>query len=246
MTDAAGLLEMRGISKRFGATRALRNVTLDVRRGEVLALIGENGAGKSTLMKVLSGAHTPDTGEMTLNGMPFAPRRPNEARRAGIAMIYQELTLAPDLTVAENVMLGQERHSSGVLRRGEERKLVSAALARLGHDGLDLDRPVRELPIGIRQVVEIARALVQDAQLIVFDEPTSSLTQHDVDRLFAVIRTLRSAGLGIVYISHFLEEIGAIADRYSVLRDGETVGFGSMQGVTESQLVSLMVGRSVD
>lgn len=246
MTDAAGLLEMRGISKRFGATRALRNVTLDVCRGEVLALIGENGAGKSTLMKVLSGAHTPDTGEMTLNGMPFAPRRPNEARRAGIAMIYQELTLAPDLTVAENVMLGQERHSCGVLRRGEERKLVSAALARLGHDGLDLDRPVRELPIGIRQVVEIARALVQDAQLIVFDEPTSSLTQHDVDRLFAVIRTLRSAGLGIVYISHFLEEIGAIADRYSVLRDGETVGFGSMQGVTESQLVSLMVGRSVD
>ena len=246
MTDSSPLLRMRGISKRFGATQALRSVSLDVAAGEVMALIGENGAGKSTLMKVLAGAHRPDDGEITFAGKPFHPTTPHEARTAGVAMIYQELTLAPDLSVVENVMLGQERSRLGWIDRGEQRRLTADALARLGHPDLDLNRPVRELSTAMQQIVEIARALVQRAKLVVFDEPTSSLTRADAAQLFRVIKAMRAEGIGIVYISHFLEEIREVADRYTVLRDGETVGTGSLAGVEERAIVALMVGRSVD
>lgn len=246
MADSSPLLRMRGISKRFGATQALGSVSLDVAAGEVMALIGENGAGKSTLMKVLAGAHRPDSGEITFAGAPFAPATPHEARMAGVAMIYQELTLAPDLSVVENVMLGQERSRLGWVDRAEQRRLTADALTRLGHADLDLDRPVRELSTAMQQVVEIARALVQRAKLVVFDEPTSSLTRADAAQLFRVIKAMKAEGLGIVYISHFLEEIREVADRYTVLRDGETVGTGSLEGVEERTIVALMVGRSVD
>ena len=246
MSDATPLLAMHGIAKRFGATQALRNVSLEVRAGECMALIGENGAGKSTLMKVLAGAHAPDSGAIEFAGRPFLPGSPHEARQAGVAMIYQELTLAPDLSVVDNVMLGQDRHRLGWLAAHEERTLVRDALSRLGHPDLPLDKPVRTLSNALKQVVEIARALVQEARVVVFDEPTSSLTQHDARCLFRIIDGMKQAGIGVIYISHFLEEVRAVADRYTVLRDGSTVGTGRLADVTETQIVALMVGRSVE
>ena len=240
------LLQMREIAKSFGATRALRGVSLDVQAGRVLSLIGENGAGKSTLMKVLSGAHAPDAGTMTLEGKPYTPVGPNDARLAGVGMIYQELNLAPDLSVEDNIMLGQERSRAGMLRRREQRKLVRDALEMLGHPELRPDVCVGQLSLGVQQLVEIARALVSDARVIVFDEPTSSLTQHDVEQLFRVIGRLKESGIGIVYISHFLEEIREVCDCYTVLRDGESVGSGELDGVSNDEIVSLMVGRSVE
>ena len=240
------LLQMRGISKRFGATQALGNVDLEVAAGEVLALIGENGAGKSTLMKVLSGAVVPDAGRMELAGRLFTPHGPHQARLAGVAMIYQELNLAPDLSVEDNIMLGQDEHRLGVLRRGAERERVRRALDMLGHPELKPETPVRQLSVGAQQLVEIARALVFEAKVVVFDEPTSSLTQHDAEHLFGVIRRLKQSGMAVVYISHFLEEIRAVADRYTVLRDGHTVAAGRLAEVSEREIVALMVGRSVD
>jgi len=245
MSDAELLLSVSNISKRFGATQALADVSLEVRAGRVLGLIGENGAGKSTLMKVLSGAHRPDAGQMTLAGKPFAPSGPLAARQAGIAMIYQELNLAPQLSVEDNIMLGQEASSWGLLQRSRQRPKVRQALDWLGHPDLSPDVLAGELSVGAQQLVEIARALVLDARLIVFDEPTSSLTQRDTARLFDVIRRLKQAGLGIVYISHFLEEIRTICDDYAVLRDGRSVGAGELRDVSEDQIVSLMVGRTV-
>lgn len=246
MNAAAPLLRMEGISKRFGATQALASVDLEAVRGEVLALIGENGAGKSTLMKVLAGALVPDGGRMELAGRSYAPAGPHQARLAGVAMIYQELTLAGDLSVEDNVMLGQERRRWGWIARGEQRRLVREALSALGHADLPLEQPVRNLSVGMQQVVEIARALVLDAKVIVFDEPTSSLSQHDAQRLFEAIRRLKQSGIAIIYISHFLEEIREIADCYAVLRDGRTVGAGRLADVSQQQIVSLMVGRDVD
>jgi ribose transport system ATP-binding protein len=246
MSDALPLLAMTGIAKRFGATQALRDVSLDVRAGECMALIGENGAGKSTLMKVLAGAYQPDAGTIEFAGRPFQPRSPHEARRAGVAMIYQELTLAPDLDVVENIMLGQERHTAGILDRRRQRDLARDALARLGHAELPLDRPVRELSNALKQVVEIARALVQEARVVVFDEPTSSLTQHDAAQLFRIIDSMKRAGIGVIYISHFLEEVRAVADRYTVLRDGKSVGSGRLADIDEPKIVALMVGRTVE
>ncbi|HTQ39087.1 MAG TPA: sugar ABC transporter ATP-binding protein [Pirellulales bacterium] len=239
------VLKMENVSKRFGATQALRDVNLEVRAGEVLALIGENGAGKSTLMKILSGAHLPDTGSMTLLSRPYAPRGPQQARLAGVAMIYQELNLAPHLSVEDNILLGQERCRLGLLNRSQGRTVAREALQRLGHGQLDLLSPVGRLSIGMRQVVEIARALASRTQVIVFDEPTSSLARHDVQQLFQTIRSLRAAGLAIVYISHFLEEIRQICDRFTVLRDGASVGTGDVAVATDAQIVSMMVGRSV-
>lgn len=240
------LLSMQGVSKRFGATHALKNVSLEVHPGEVLALIGENGAGKSTLMKVLSGAHQPDAGQMTLNGATYAPHNPHQARVAGVAMIYQELNLALDLSVEDNLLLGQEQHWCGFLDRKSQRAQVRSVLDQLGHRDLRPETPVRQLSVGAQQLVEIARALISQAKVIVFDEPTSSLTRADAQKLFEVIRRLRESGIGIIYISHFLEEIRHLCTRYTVLRDGEVAGSGNLDGVTEAQIVSLMVGRNVE
>lgn len=240
------LLTMNAISKRFGATRALDGVSFEVAPGEVMALIGENGAGKSTLMKILSGAYQPDAGEMTLAGNPYRSANPLDARRAGVAMIYQELTLAPDLSVEDNIMLGQETGRFGWLMRSQQRPRVRQALQTLGHPELRPETPVHKLSVGAQQLVEIARALVMKARVIVFDEPTSSLTQRDVRHLFEVIRKLKQSGLGIIYISHFLEEVREICDRYTVLRDGCSVGSGHLKDATERDIVNLMVGRSVE
>ncbi len=237
---------MTAIFKRFGATRALRGVSLELWPGQALALIGENGAGKSTLMKILSGAHSPDDGSMELAGRRYAPSGPHAARLAGVAMIYQELNLAPDLSAVENIMLGQAQSRWGVVDRVAQRRQVRAALARLGHDDFPLETPVGRLSVGLQQLVEISRALTSDAKVIVFDEPTSSLARADVERLFHTIGRLRQEGLGVVYISHFLEEIRRVCDSYTVLRDGETVASGTLAGTSESQIVSLMVGRGIE
>jgi ribose transport system ATP-binding protein len=240
------LLTMQRISKRFGATQALSDVSLDVAAGEILALIGENGAGKSTLMKILSGAHAPDSGTMSLAGKLYRPNGPLDARRAGVAMIYQELNLAPDLSVEDNIMLGQEVRTHGWLRRSAQRQRVAAVLSQLGHRELEPQRSVASLSIGAQQLVEIARALVSQARVMIFDEPTSSLPRNDVDKLFAVIRKLQQQGMAIIYISHFLEEIRQVASRFVVLRDGRSVASGHIEKTSDQHIVSLMAGRSVD
>jgi ribose transport system ATP-binding protein len=237
---------MKAVSKRFGATRALDGVSLELRQGQALALIGENGAGKSTLMRVLSGALTPDGGSMELDGRAYAPTGPHAARRAGIAMIYQELNLAPDLSIVENTMLGQEPSFLGVLDLAGQRREARAALARLGHADLPLDKPVRQLSVGTQQLVEIARALATRAKVFVFDEPTSALSRADSEYLFNTINRLRSDGLGVIYISHFMEEIRHVCDSFTVLRDGKSVAAGPLADTSEAQIVSFMVGRQID
>lgn len=237
---------MRGVTKSFGAVRALDGVDLEVGAGEVHALVGENGAGKSTLMKVLSGAHAPDGGTLTWRGEPYHPKDPRDALERGVAMIYQELNLAPHLTVTENVLLGREPHRLGFLNRREMKRRVQAVLERLEHPDLDPDARVADLSPGPRQLVEVARALVEDASLLVMDEPTSSLARDDVARLFGLIRGLRGDGVSVIYISHFLEEVREVCDRFTVLRDGATVATGRVADVEDRELIQAMVGRELD
>ena len=240
------LLQMNGVRKRFGATVALDGVDLEIAPGEVLALVGENGAGKSTLMKILSGAHTPDAGEMTLNGVPYRPRGPVDARRAGVAMIYQELSLALDLSVEENILLGMEPRRGPLLDRKALRAKAREAMASVGYPDVAPDLPVGNLSVAMRQIVEIARAVAVGSRVLVLDEPTSSLGREDVERLFALVRRLRDAGQAIVYISHFLEEVRALSDRVVVLRDGQSVGGARTAEITDAEIVALMVGRDVE
>ena len=239
-------LRMTGVRKSYGATHALRGVDLELAAGEVHALVGENGAGKSTLMKVLSGAEPLDGGTMELDGTAYRPSGPQAARRHGVAMIYQELAVCRHLSVEANVLLGLESSSAGFLRKAADRERVRAALAELGHPEIDPTAAVESLSPAARQVVEIARALLTDVKLLVLDEPTSALTQEDAGRLFEVVARLKARGVTVVYISHFLEEIEAIADRYTVLRDGSAVATGRVKDVTRGRLVELMVGRAVD
>jgi ribose transport system ATP-binding protein len=236
---------MNGVTKRFGPTQALRGVDLELRPGEVHALVGENGAGKSTLMKVLSGAVRADAGRMNLDGKEYAPSGPQDARRHGVAMIYQELTLAPHLSVEANVMLGLEESQLGFLREKKHRQRVRAALAVLEHPEIHPDAPVSRLGPAAQQLVEIARALILDSRVLVLDEPTSSLTRPDAERLFALMRRLKERGVTLVYISHFLEEVEEVADRFTVLRDGQSVGGGSVREFARERIIEMMVGRSL-
>jgi ribose transport system ATP-binding protein len=238
-------LRMTGLHKSYGPTAALHGVDLELLPGEVHAIIGENGAGKSTLMKVLSGAEEPDAGTMEFDGFAYRPAGPQQARSRGVAMIYQELAVCPDLSVEANVMLGQEAHGFGFLNREANRARVNAALAQLGHPEIHADAPVSGLSPAERQVVEIARALISEVKLLVLDEPTSALTQEDAARLFALVKRLKGQGVTVVYISHFLEEIEAVADRFTVLRDGQAVGSGLVGEVTRERIGEMMVGRTV-
>ncbi len=238
-------LRMIEVRKSFGATCALQNVSLELEAGEVHALIGENGAGKSTLMKILSGAYVADSGSIELEGAPFRAADPLHARRSGIAMIYQELNLAPHLTVEENILLGEEPHACGWLKRKQRRDLALKALAELQHDSIPLEAPVQACTIAEQQLVEIARALVGQPKVLIMDEPTSSLTQVDTENLFAAIGRLKLRGVSIVYISHFLEECQRVCDRYTVLRDGATVGHGVMAQAQLPDIIRLMVGREI-
>jgi ribose transport system ATP-binding protein len=241
-------LTMTGLRKAFGPTVALDYVNLSVAPGEVHALVGENGAGKSTLMRVLAGALRPDAGDMRIDGQPYAPAGPLDARRHGVAMVHQELSLAPHLTVAENILLGDEPTTRwGLLHRRAMRSRAETVLAELGHADLRVDARTGALPVATQQMIEIARVLTQaSCRVLVLDEPTSSLARGDVERLFTVIRALRARGISIVYISHVLEEVQQIADRYTVLRDGRTVGSGTTAGTSMTDIVRLMAGRQMN
>jgi ribose transport system ATP-binding protein len=238
--------EMRGIRKAFGATVALAGVDLAVAGGEICGLIGQNGAGKSTLMSILAGALAPDAGQMTIDGAPYAPPSPVEARRAGVAMIYQELSLAPHLSVMENILLGAEPMRYGLIDRGRMRELTTRALAELGHHDILPDARVADLSVAAQQLVEVARAVAVGCRVLVLDEPTSSLGYEDVRRLFSLLRRLKSQGLAIVYISHFIEEVKEIADRFVVLRDGRNAGSGAARESTHEEIVRLMVGGAIE
>ena len=238
-------LRISDVAKRFGPTVALDGAALEVAAGEVHALIGENGAGKSTLLNVLGGLLHPDRGQVEVEGKPYAPRNPREARDRGIALIHQELSLFPHLSVAENVLVGSEPGGGVRFDRAAARRKTRGVLAEFGHADLDPDARVGALPIAARQVVEICRAVASRARVVLMDEPTSSLQRPDVERLFALIRRLAAAGAAVVYISHFLEETREIAQRYTVLRDGRTVASGRLADVGNDTLISQMVGRTV-
>ncbi|OBZ95596.1 D-ribose transporter ATP-binding protein [Pararhizobium polonicum] len=243
--DTRPLLEMRGISKTFGGTRALNNVSLALFAGETHALMGENGAGKSTLMKILSGAYSPDAGgEILLAGKPMAMGDPIASRSTGIAVIYQELSLAPNLTVAQNIFLGMEPRRFGMTDRQAILERAKPILQQLGAAFAPTDQ-VSSLSLGERQMVEIARALAVDARIIVMDEPTTSLTSRETDRLFDVIGALKQQGIAVIYISHRMEEIYRLADRVSVLRDGNFVGTLTRSALSADSLISMMVGRDL-
>ncbi|AGB75018.1 MULTISPECIES: sugar ABC transporter ATP-binding protein [Rhizobium] len=242
---ATPVLEMQNISKTFGNARALTNVSLTVYPGEVHALMGENGAGKSTLMKVLSGAYVADPGGSVLViGRPVIAGDPIKARANGIAVIYQELSLAPNLTVAQNMFLGAEPSLIGFVDRGDIRKRAEPILKRLGI-AFSPNQLVASLSLGERQMVEIARALTTNARIIVMDEPTTSLTSRETEKLFEVIAGLKAHGIAIIYISHRMEEIYALADRVSVLRDSAYVGTLERSELSAERLVSMMVGRDL-
>ncbi len=230
--------------KSFPGVQALRGVSLTLRAGEVLALLGENGAGKSTLMKLLGGAHSPDAGTILIDGRPCSFPNPQVARRAGVAVIYQEFNLIPGLTAVENIFLGQEVTRGGFIGRQEERRRATELFRRLGVQ-MDLDLPCRRLSTAQQQLVEIARALAADARILVMDEPSAALTSHEVERLFQRIRELQRQGLGIIYISHRLEEIFTIANRVTVLRDGENVAEKPVAELDRTEMIRLMVGREL-
>jgi ribose transport system ATP-binding protein len=240
------LLQLSGIRKSFGATQALAGVNLEVRKGEVHALIGENGAGKSTLLNILSGTFAPDAGRMRLEDRDYVPASPEAARFHGIAHIHQELSLCPHLSVAENMLLGAEPAHRGWLDQQALQQKAQEVLRVFDQPAIRHNRRVSDLPLAARQVVEISRALAQSSKLILMDEPTSSLQRSDVERLFALIRRLRDAGISVIYISHFLEELRDLCDRFTVLRDGASVLSGSLQDVPDEKIISAMVGRSVD
>ncbi len=235
------LLELKDIRKSFGGVEALKGVQLEVDRGEVHALVGENGAGKSTLMKVLSGAHQPDSGSIRIDGQEHRFRNVQEARSAGVIMVYQELALVRDMSVAENLFLG--KLGAVVDYRGLNEK----ARELLGQVGLDIDPRtlVRDLGIGEQQLITIARAIGEHGKILILDEPTAALSAGETERLFELIRRLQAGGMAIVYISHRLEEIFALADRVSVLRDGEYIGTSVVAQTTTAQIVQQMVGREV-
>jgi ribose transport system ATP-binding protein len=238
---------MRAITKRFPGVVALNDVSLELHRGEVLALMGENGAGKSTLMKVLGGALQPDSGQISIEGQAVVLRNVRDAQRQGIGLIHQELMLAPNLDIAANIFLGNEPGPGGPLRRLQRNALTVRAQALLARVGLDLDpgTKVGTLAAGQLQLIEIAKALALEAKIIIMDEPTSSLTSAESEHLFSIIRQLESQGIGIIYISHRLDEVMMLASRISVLRDGRHVGDLARAEATQDQVVQLMVGREM-
>jgi ribose transport system ATP-binding protein len=245
--SAPPLLEVRALRKQFPGVLALDGVGLSARAGEVLAVVGENGAGKSTLMKVLAGVYQPDAGEILLDGRPLHLTGVRDALARGIVLIHQELNLAEPLSVTANLFLGRERLRGGLLGWLDRPAMAREAKALLARVGLDvpLSRPVGGLPLGQQQLVEIARALALNARVLIMDEPTSSLTQREADRLFEVIRELKRAGVAILYISHRLAEVDAVADRVTVLRDGRNAGDLARDQISHAAIVRLMVGRDL-
>ena len=240
------VMRARGINKVFGATHALRGVDFDVVPGEVTALFGENGAGKSTLMKILAGIEAPTTGTLELDGQPVEIKGPRDAADRGIAIIHQELSLFPNLSIADNVFMARERIRSGVMVDQQRQREITAKLMERLDEPLDSETPVGDLRVGQQQIVEIARALAQEARMLIMDEPTSALSVAEVDVLFRVIRELTASGVAIVYISHHLEEALEIADRVVVFRDGSLVAEAAADEVDTTWVIEKMVGRNPD
>lgn len=239
------LLNLNGITRSFPGVKALAGVNLDLRPGEVHALMGENGAGKSTLMRVIGGILAPDSGSMSLRGQPYRPRSPRDSKRAGIAFIQQELNLVPELSVAENLLLGRMPARYGVVDRAELGRQARAALDNLELD-LPLDAMARQLNVGQGQMLEIARALFGQADILIMDEPTAALSHREAEQLFAAIRRLRARGTAMIYISHRMEEVYELSDRLTVLRDGASTGTWTLQEITPVQVVAQMVGREME
>ena len=239
------LLKMTGVAKSFPGVHALGGVDFEVAEGDVHALLGENGAGKSTLLKILSGAQFADAGEIEFAGASVRFASPHEAQRAGIATIYQEFTLAPDMSIAENVFIGREPGSSLFVSWRKLAAETRAISERIGLKRLPLT-PVRELSVAEQQLVEIARALSMRARLIIMDEPTSALSETEVANLFTIVRKLKAEGVSVVFVTHRLEEVFRICDRYTVLRDGHYVGSGAVALSNVDKIIRLMVGRDVD
>lgn len=241
--DEAPLLEVQGISKHFGATKALQDVSFNLRGGEVHALMGENGAGKSTLMNILSGTLPKDAGKILINGEEVDIASPAEARERGIAIIHQELSNVPDMTIAENLALGQE--PKGKLGALDRKAMNKSARAKLQAVGLDIDprTKMRSLTIGMQQLTEIARAVSENAKVLILDEPTSALSVPESERLFTIIDEMRARGVGLVYISHRMEEVWKLSDRITVFRDGKSIGTKETGEIVPSDVVQMMVGR---
>ena len=237
-------LKLSKISKSFGPTVALDGVDLELRRGEVHALIGENGAGKSTLMNVVAGSLRPDAGSMEIEGQVYSPSNPLDARTHGIALIHQELSLCPHLSVAENVLMGIEPSQMGWLERDKLIARTNDVLTTFHHADIRPEKRVGDLSVAARQIVEISRAIAANARIILMDEPTSSLQRDDVEQLFKLIRKLSAEGISVIYISHFLEEVRQISDRFTVLRDGRSVATGEIATTTDDELIAKMVGRA--
>jgi len=238
------LLEARGIIKQYPGVTALNRVDFDLRAGEIHALMGENGAGKTTLIRILTGATAPHAGTVRLDGKLVRMRSPAEAQAFGIATVYQEIDLIPYLSVAENLLLGRQPMRWGLIRGRDLRRRARQALARLGLN-IDVESPVHSLSIAMQQMVAIARALDGSARILVLDEPTSSLDSADTARLFSLLRELKSRGLGIIFITHFIDQVFAISDRISILRNGLGVGCHETNRLTRLKLVSLMLGRDM-
>ncbi len=244
-SNATPLLEMRGIDKSFAGVHAVKNIDLTLHRGEVLALLGENGAGKSTLIKVLGGAHIADRGEVLIDGKAIHLTRPVEAQEAGISVIYQEFNLIPGLPVWENITLGREESKHGFVHKKQEIEHAKELFQKIGID-IDPTDLCSDITVGHQQTVEIAKALSVNARIMVMDEPSASLTSREVEALFRIIRELKNQGIGIIYISHRLEEVFEICDRVMVMRDGELVDTEEVKKTNKEQLIEMMVGRSLD
>ena len=237
------LLQLQNLTKRFPGVVALDDVSVDIRAGEILGLLGENGAGKSTLLKIVSGAQRPDEGAIRWQGASITLANPHAAQRRGIVTIYQEFTLVPDLSVAENVFVGREPIRGGLLDWPKLRRDAAAIIRRIGLD-IDPATPVRALSVAEQQMVEIARALSMESRLIIMDEPTSALSSTEVDRLLAIMRQLRADGIAVVFVTHRLIEAQAICDRVAVLRDGKMVGTAAMADLSIDEIIRMMVGRT--
>ncbi len=249
MTDTtssqAPLLTMRGIDKKFPGVQALKNVSLELYPGEVLALIGENGAGKSTLIKILGGVYRADAGDILIENQPIEILYPAAGQQAGISIIYQELNLIPDLTVRENIFLGKEKTKMGFINAAEEKRQVRQLFEKIG-SAINVEARCGDLTVGQQQAVEIAKALSINAKIIVMDEPSAALTVAEVAHLFQIIGDLKKQGIGIIYISHRLEEIFEIADRIMIIRDGEHIHTCPIDNITHKKLIELMVGRPLE
>ena len=239
-------LAARGVSRSFGSVRALQDVTVELRAGHIHAIVGENGAGKSTLTNLLGGVLPPDAGRIERWGRPTTLASPAEALKAGIGIVYQELSLVPDLSVADNVVLGVQPRRRGLIDRKAQRERVQELLAKVDASSLPLDRPVRELSVARQQLVEVAKVLAREPTVVIFDEPTAMLPADSADELLRLIRRLAAEGMAVGYISHRLSEVEAIADEVTVLRDGELVWTERMADISLDEIVGAMVGRSVD